>query len=317
MKNVLITGASGFIGEVVCKELDNEQSLKIVKTSRLAKTSEGFVKAPSLNENADWSELLKDIDIVVHLAGRAHILKDDPKKAYQKFIDVNYLGTMQLAKQAKELGVKKFIFMSSIGVNAGLAGKEIITENSEYAPVQDYAISKMKAELGLQSLFKDSKCQLIMIRPPLVYGKDAPGNFGTLSKLVKAKIPVPIGNFENCRSVVSVRNLADFIKCSVLTELESEGIFIISDDNTKSTSDLIKFLCIGIEQKNTVFKFSRRILTFMCKLLGKDKLLTKFVGDFVVDNSKIKNEFNWQPPYTTESELKLVGKSLKKEGKKC
>ncbi len=306
--NILITGASGYIGSEVCNCLEKSGKHKLIKLSRTPKSKGAFVQSPELGPESEWEKLLVDVDVVLHLAGRAHILNEVAQYPLAEFNRINFEGTLKLANQAIDNGVKRFIFFSSIGVIGAAAGKEVLSETTMLCPNMDYAVSKAKAEVELQKLFKNSEAELIIIRPPLVYSGYAPGNFESLLKAVFKRIPLPLGAINNSRMLVSVYNLANFVETCIEFKGNATGIYIVADSQKVSTTQILEYLAVGMEKKGALINAPYLVLKVLCLLIGKKKKLDKLCGDFIVDCSKAEKVFGWKPILDTEEALKLAGK---------
>jgi nucleoside-diphosphate-sugar epimerase len=308
---ILITGANGFIGTEVCNCLENSGNHELIKLSRKPALAKGFFQSPDLGPISNWRRILVDVDVVLHLAGRAHILNETISNPLDEFNRVNFEGTVSLAKQAIELGVKRFIFFSSIGVIGSRAGKEVLTEDTPLCPNMDYAESKAKAEVELQKLFDKSNSELVIIRPPLVYSGYAPGNFETLLKAVFKRMPLPLGAINNRRMLVSVYNLANFVETCIEFDGKASGTYIVSDNQEVSTTQILKYLAVGMGIKDRLFKVPYLALKILCTIGGKKEQLDKLCGDFLVDSSRAEDVFGWKPIWSTEKALQLAGQEYK------
>lgn len=303
---VLITGANGFIGRHLCRKLDESREISLIKASR--QNIAEFKKSPDLTNSANWKPLLENVDTVIHLAARAHILNDGSKNPFQEFMDANCNATLNLARQALDAGIKKFVFFSSIGVNSGSSASEAITSSSKACPTNDYATSKAEAESQLNRLFKNSQVDLIIFRPPLVYSFDAPGNFHTLLKASKKRLPLPFGSINNKRSLLSIRNLTDVVERAIVIEKKLSDTFAISDDEILSTAEIVNALSEGMGFKSRTFKFPPSLLKATSLLLKKSDILEKICGDLFIDNSHAKKALGWNPRFNTTTELNRAGK---------
>jgi len=213
--NILLTGATGFIGQALVLELLQQGfflTIVLRKKSNLFADNINQIIVGDLNNDIDWSSILNKIDCIIHLAGKAHVIDQTKVSALDEFRKINTELTLNLAKQAVAAGVERFIFLSSIGVNGNQNNQpflEIDTPN----PQESYAISKYEAEQGLLKLAQNSSLEMVIIRPPLVYGNNAPGNFGRLIQWVSPKfiLPLPLGAVNNARSLVAIDNLVSFI----------------------------------------------------------------------------------------------------------
>lgn len=308
---VLLTGATGFIGSHLWPALEAYNTIEVIKVTR--KSLPGFVQIPDLSERIDWSQYISDIEVVVHLAGVAHgKLSSDSDKPHQ-VRDVNLYSTLELAKQSIASGVKKFIFMSSIGVHGEFSDGSVISETSKLSPDNDYAASKAAAEKSLQELFKNSSSQLFIIRPPLVYGINAPGNFGTMVKLAAASIPLPFKGISNSRSLISVNNLVNFLRTLIVSETKVAGTFIVSDAKPISTAEIFNCLAKGMNKQSKLFYFPVMVLRLFFYVVGRKKLYDKAFGNYIIDSSKAREQLNWHPEFDTREELIQIGEAVAKK----
>jgi nucleoside-diphosphate-sugar epimerase len=310
-QKILITGASGFVGRHVLTACI-EKGYEIIAPSRQPINSdEKLVKNPTISNLLDICVLPqfdKSIVTIVHIAGLAH-RHDVPLRDY---ITINSDHSLEIAKKAIELGVKRFIFFSSIGVNGNITS-EPFTESDQPAPKEDYAKSKWDAEQKLIALSKQSGLELIIIRPPLIYGPSAPGNFSKLLKLANSGFPSPLGKIDNKRSFISVFNLSDFVIACIKAEDIIQETFLVSDNQDISTKDLLTLLYKQTGKKNRLVKVSYRLLHNCLKLVGKSVLLEKLCCNLQVDNQYAMRKLGWSPPYSVEVSLSMC--SLKNKDK--
>lgn len=213
---VLVTGATGFVGRGLIRACADSDGIDIVAALRNSQSySEPHVDVVvmgDISEGVDWTRALEGVDVVVHLAGRAHVIGEAAADALAKFRAVNLEGTTALARQARDAGVKRFILISSIGVNGARTIDKPFEEESIPTPHADYAVSKLEAEQALRQTAQGSTMEWVIVRPPLVYGAQAPGNFGRLLKLVSYGLPLPFASVKNSRSMISLENLAHFLR---------------------------------------------------------------------------------------------------------
>ncbi len=319
MKTILITGATGFIaGHLI--PLLYQQGWQIIAAVRsnshqllpaLIKT----VVVGNIDENTDWKVALKGVDTVIHLAARAHILQDDASNPESEFIKINTLGTANLVQQAMQANVKQFIFISSIGAITTLSDK-ILTENSICQPDTPYGRSKLQAEKDLIELAKSSQMAWTILRPTLVYGQGNPGNMERLMKLVQRKLPLPFGALNNRRSFVYVGNLVDAIMTMITHPKAKNQMFLISDGQEISTTQLIHQIADCMELPCSLLPIPLNVLKLMGYLGDGIERLTqkpfilnsptiaRLSGSLWVDSRKICHTLNWQPPYSFEQGLK-------------
>ena len=213
---ILVTGANGFVGRGLLKKLEQDGSFQVRVATRGDRSSVPeyvqHVLVGDLSRNTDWSEAIAGVDVIIHLAARAHILNDTSDDPLVEFRNMNTYVTENLANQAAAVGVKRFIFISTIGVNGAstVAGVRF-SELDEVHPHNAYAQSKWEAEQKLREIASNSTMEAVIIRPPLVYGGDAGGNFGMLLRILYRNWPLPLGSVKNCRSFISLPNVTDFI----------------------------------------------------------------------------------------------------------
>lgn len=309
MKTVFVTGAGGFIGRALCEDL-----VRLGITVRALVRRQGSEVAGveyifgTLEDGNVIRRALKGVDCVIHLAGRAHQLNDSSKKPLEEFRRVNRDATIGLAKICLSQGVKRFIFISSIGVNGSNPGQVVISECSGVFPDKDYALSKLEAERGLKLLFSDTATELVIIRPPLVYGGKAPGNFMRLLKLVHSGLPLPFGAVQNQRSMISLRNFTSFILICIHHPLAANELFLISDGVNISLPDMLRCLSDGMGQKVRLINIPVLFLYLCAGFMRKKSLVDQLCGSFLVDSSKAGALLGWKAPHDVHDELARAGK---------
>jgi nucleoside-diphosphate-sugar epimerase len=228
------------------------------------------------------------------------------------FRRINRDVTLSLAKLAAKSKVKRFIFLSSIGVNGNQNSKPF-TERDDPKPETDYAISKYEAEQQLLILSKEVDMDIVIIRPPLVYGPNAPGNFDTLLKWILKGVPLPFGLIKNKRSFIALDNLTDFIIHCLnykVTPLASGQVFLVSDGVDVSTSQFLKKLSKAVRSRTILLPFPVNILQFIFRVIGKGNIAGRLFDSLQVDNTKSKELLSWQPVITMEKQLKKIANNL-------
>lgn len=303
---ILVTGAGGFVGSALADNL-SKQERELVLCARRFETSNGYVKSPELGGEADWSAALQCVSCVVHTAGLAHASSLD----ISEFRRVNVEGTLGLARQAASLGVKRFIYISSIGVNGSHTTITPFGERSISAPNVAYALSKLEAEQGLFELAKGSSMELVIIRPPLVYAGRAPGNFQRLLWLVSTGLPLPFGSVRNKRSLVALDNLVDFISLCIDHPAAANELFLISDGVDISTPNMINYIASGMGKKAHLLSIPESLMHYAAKLIGKEDIYTQLCGSLVIDSSKARKLLGWKPLVTPEQALVKAGEDYK------
>ena len=303
---ILLTGSSGFIGSNLSKELD-KRKIRYLPASRRKDhlNKKNFYQIPDIDGSNNWTDALKECSSVIHTAARVHIMKDSSKDPLFEFRKVNVDGSINLARQSIEEGIKKFIYLSTIKVNGDDTeiGKPFFY-NDPNLPSDSYAISKFEAEQELKILCKNSNMDLIIVRPPLVYGPGVKGNFNLLMKAIALHIPLPLKGIDNRRSLISIYNLNDFlIKC-----LNFEGslneTFLISDDEDLSTSELISKICFYMKKKELSFKLPEPMLVNLFSFVNKRRAIHRLTNNLQVDISYSKDRISWTPIYTVGDSLK-------------
>lgn len=306
---VLVTGANGFIGKMLISKLSEDQrySLRaVVRDKTLAQFGRGIevVSIPDINKETNWTEALKACDTIIHTAARVHVMKDNAADPLGEFRQVNVDGTLNLAKQALSAGVKRFIFLSSIKVN----GEETAPKapfQADFAPTpQDpYAISKYEAESQLLALGQIYGMEIVIIRPPLVYGPGVKGNFERMISWLKRGYPLPLGSINNKRSFVSVINLVDLIIHCIDHPKAVNQIFLVSDGEDISTTQLLKKLADSMDSSAKLLPVPKWMLTGMGNILGKRDMMQRLCSSLQVDISKTCTLLDWKPIVNIEDAL--------------
>ena len=288
-REVLITGASGFIGSQLSYLLTT-LGFMVRRTTRSQiyepSQSAGWITVGDIDNNTDWRSSLDGVEIVVHLAACAHVLRDDKElDSLRSYRYVNTEGTINLARQAAEAGVFRFVFLSSIGVNGAESFQVPFTEKDTPAPHSPYAVSKYEAELGLLKLAKQTNMEVVILRPPLVYGPGAPGNFNTLIRWLAQAKPLPLGAVNNRRSFVSLDNLLDLIVTSINHPAAANQTFLVSDGEDISTTEFLERIGNALDRPARLIPVPPRLLQWAAKLLCKEHVAQKLLGNLQVDIS--------------------------------
>lgn len=313
--NILITGANGFVGESLVKHLLTIEHQVIAGVRKLPKLQQDceYRIIDSLENKADLSTALTDIDVLVHAAARVHVMKESATDPLTEFRKVNVEGTLNLARQAIEAGVKRFIFISSIKVNG--ESTELghpYTADSQPHPSDPYGVSKYEAEQGLLKLAKTTSLEVVIIRPTLVYGENVKGNFHSLMKWTHKGVPLPIGGItQNLRSLISVDNLVDFIVTCIEHKDAKNEVFLISDDDDISTAGLLDEISKGLEVTNKALPISVSLINKGAAILGKPGIAQRLSGSLQVDISKSKTLLDWQPKHSANEAIQKTAKFYK------
>lgn len=302
----LVTGANGFIGSALMTHLQ-DRDVPVLGTVRAGSADLGLVEADPLGPEMQWSELLQGVDVIIHTAGLAHVL-DASIDVVAQFERVNVQGTAELARQAAAAGVRRFVFLSSIGVNGAETVDGPFTEEREPRPEADYARSKLKAEQVLRAVCADTGMQCVIVRPPLVYAHHAPGNFARLRKLVRSGAPLPLSSIRNLRSLVALENLVDFlVLCSHHPAAVGET-FLVSDGVDFSTPRLIELLAEGAGRKPRLWPAPVGVLRGLARVIGRDATFRQLACSLQMDIGKARTILGWQPPVPAEEALRRAGR---------
>ena len=320
MKKVLVTGAKGFIGNRLCQKL-SEENFEVHGTVRKNFFSNNFLTQKyitvDIGPETDWHEVLQGCEYVIHLAARVHVMRDDADAPLVEFREINTAATLNLAKQAANDGVKRFIYLSSIKVNGEFTLQDKpFTEEDDFIPSDPYALSKYEAEQGLLQIGQKSQMEVVIIRPPLVYGVGVKANFINMMKWVYREIPLPFGLINNKRSLVNLDNLIDLIVTCLDHPAAANEIFLVSDDEDLSTTELLNHVAVALGKKQRLLRVNQKILTFGFSILGKKDLAQRLCGSLQVDISKTKKLLNWVPPVSVDEGLRKTAQHFLKSQKK-
>jgi len=307
---ICLTGASGFIGSAISRSLLESKSSEIIllPLSRRSVRLSDDLKSTEIDLgdlSSFESEKLQGCDSLIHAAARAHVSKSKSCSPLSEYRKINRDATLELARLASNAGIKRFVFLSSIGVN-GASSKSSFTENAVIAPHDDYSLSKYEAEIGLLDIAKNTGMEVVIIRPPLVYGPGAPGNFKTLVKWVKKSIPMPFGSIHNCRSFIALDNLIDFVLLCADKEKSPKAaneVFLISDGEDVSTSEFLSKVSSACGVKSRLIPMPIKPIVVVARLLGREDILRRLFGNLQVDSSKARELLNWRPVVTMDKQL--------------
>jgi len=300
---VLITGASGFLGQALCRRLRADGHLVTALSRHAPKVSEEpWVQ---VQRYEDAGSLLAGPSCVVHLAARVHVMKDAVADPLGEFRKANVDLTLNLARQAAQAGVRRFIFISSVKVN----GEETVANHPFTAedpprPQDPYGISKMEAEEALRALAAHTGMEVVIIRPPLVYGPGVRANFEALIRVVARGVPLPLGAIQNMRSLVTLDNLVDVIASCISHPQAANQTFMVSDGEDVSTPDLIRRVAQAMDRPVRVFYVPLWLLQLGAKLTGKSSAMRRLCGNLQVDISKTQTMLGWKPPIGVDEGLR-------------
>ena len=303
--NILLTGASGFIGQRVAHVIQQHDQYTLTCALRRPTESLEFavVQVDGLEADTNWSAALAGQNVLIHAAARAHIINDEVTDPLAEYRRVNVQGTLNLARQAAQAGVTRFIFISSIGVNGNINIRPF-TEEDLPNPAELYAQSKWEAEQGLLNIQRETGMEIVIIRPPLVYGPNAPGNFGSLVQWVEKGFPLPLGAIHNQRSLVALDNLVDLIITCIDHPAAANQIFLAGDGQDVSTTELLRGVAKAMDKPSRLIPIPAKLLMLGATSLGKKAVAQRLLGSLQVDITKARELLGWEPPITVEEGLR-------------
>ena len=301
LPKIVLTGGSGFLGSHL---LNNKAFQEALAIGRTQPHNHRLFQAVSFAADDDLAGVFKDKEVVVHAAARAHVMKDNAKSPLSEFRHVNTVGTLNLAEKAAIYGIKRFIFISTVKVlgEQSEPGQAFKNDDS-FNPQDPYSISKVEAEVGLKLIGEAYGMEIVIIRPPLVYGRGVKGNFASLLKLARFSIPLPFGSIQNKRSLVSVENLVDLIVVCLNHPNAKNQTFLVSDDDDMSTSTLISRLADAGGYKAYIFSFPLILLSISLRALGKSAIYDRLCGSMQVNIDYTKSQLGWKPPFKIKDSL--------------
>lgn len=304
---VLVTGANGFVGSQLVAHLwANSRHLVrgAVRSTNQDKNTDCFAVG-AIDSQTDWSEALTGQDVVIHAAARVHVMRDEAGDPLSAFREVNVAGTENLARQAAQSGVRRFIFLSSIKVNGEHTPPGVpFTADDQPAPKDAYGTSKLEAEGALKRVSKETGMEIVIIRPPLVYGPGVKGNFASMVKLVAKGWPLPLGATKNRRSFVALDNLIDLIVMCIDHPAAANQSFLVSDGEDLSTSELFRRVAEALNKPSRLVPVPVVLLEVGARLLGKKAIAQRLLGSLEVDLSKTTTVLGWKPPISVSEGLK-------------
>jgi len=303
---VLVTGGTGFVGSALAKTLamNSQFDVRVAVRQETVTCDVSSVAVGNITQFTDWAASLVGVDVVVHTAARVHVMRDSVSDPLKEFRLVNTHGTLNLARQAVKAGVSRLIFLSSIGVNGAETTDSPYKADSEIAPHSSYALSKYEAELGLLEISRSSTMDVVVIRPPLIYGPDAPGNWATLMRWMWRGLPLPLGRIHNERSFVGLGNLLDLIVTCIDHPAAADQIFLVSDDDDISTTELIRNISTALGKPARLIPVPVGLLEVGAAMVGKRDLALSLCGSLQIDISKTRNFLGWNPPISLRAGLK-------------
>jgi UDP-glucose 4-epimerase len=314
-KTVLVTGASGFVAAALIPQLTaagwQVRAAERRPGSAPVLPNVTAVASPDLGPDADWTPALAGCDAVIHLAARVHVMRDTATDPLAAFRASNSAGTARLAQQAAAAGVQRMVLVSSIKVNGeGTAPGRPYRASDVPAPMDPYGQSKAEGEEALWAVCAHSPLQGVVIRPPLVYGPGVKGNFASLMRAVAKRRPLPLGSVDNRRSLVAVDNLASALVCVVSHPAANGQTFLVSDDETLSTPDLIRRLAVALGRRPRLVPVPPSVLRLMLSAIGKGSFANRLMGSLEVDSHPLRDRCGWVPVQTIDQGLQAATKDF-------
>lgn len=299
---ILVTGSTGFVGQNLTQL--NQNFRCVVRAGKPHSFSDSYT-VPTIDASTDWSHCFHGVNAIIHLAGLAH------NKLYTdaEYRSVNTEGTLRLAEKAAEASVKRFVFVSSIGVNGANSYERAFSPSDVAKPHNSYAHSKYEAELGLWEISKKTGLEVVVIRPTLVYGPDAPGNFGALTNLINQLPLLPFGMADNLRSFIAVQNLVDLLITCAEHPNAKGHTFLASDGISLSTKEFSNAIANGLDRKVIQLPIPLKLLHTVGLLTGRRAMIEQLFGNLQVDSSNLKELLGWTPPVTMMEAMALLNNS--------
>ncbi|MGZ8944481.1 MAG: UDP-glucose 4-epimerase family protein [Methylococcaceae bacterium] len=298
---ILATGANGFVGSALCDAL-RQQGITVVAAVR-GNARENEYVAGNLSAATNWNSALVGCKTVIHLAARVHVMKDKSSNPLAAFREMNVDATLNLARQAALSGVNRFIFVSSVKVNGEETTSKPFTTFDVPAPLDPYGQSKLEAEIALMELSRTTGLEVVIIRPPLVYGPGVRANFLKLMQLVKMGVPLPLGAIHNRRSMVALDNLVDLLITCTHHPAAAGQTFMVSDDNDVSISELLHMIACAMGKHSLLLPVPTGIIAGTAALLGKSAVASRILGSLQVDITQTKSILGWKPVVTMQKSI--------------
>lgn len=317
---IFLTGATGFVGSEVLERLtqENHEVLALVRKKLLEPTENVKLIVADLSKLEDISsEMLSGVNAVVHTAARTHVMKDETVDLLEEYRKVNRDATLGLANLAEKSGVQRFVYISSVKVNGELTRPgEYFVPDAVDVPSDPYGLSKYEAELGLLEIARKTEMEVVIIRPPLVYGPDVKGNFASMVNLIKKGIPLPFGAIFNQRSLIALDNLVDFIALCAdrrRSPKAANHVFLVSDGEDVSTSQLLRRVGSAYGVKSRLLPIPVGLMKLLFRLLGKGAVSDRLFGSLQVDITKTTDLLGWKPVVTMNQQLAKMAEIDKRE----
>lgn len=306
---VLVTGANGFVGAVVCARLhaDGWPVTGAYRGGAALGSPWPMVAVGTVDGHTDWMPALRGAQVVVHLAGRAHVMRDVVVDALVEYRRVNVEGTVNLARQAARSGIRRLIFVSSIKVNGEQTRPNVPFTSADLPAPQDaYALSKWEAEQALLALSAQTGLEVVVVRPPLVYGPGVRGNFLALMRLLASGLPLPLGAVDNRRSLVALDNLVDLLVTLIAHPQAANRTLLVSDGEDLSTAELLRRIGRTLGKSARLLPVPVPVLRCAAGLLGWSERIGRLVDSLQVDLAQTRSLLGWSPPISPDQALRCT-----------
>ncbi len=317
---ILVTGANGFIGRAVLARLLVQPGAQVVGCVRTAQGRAGqpdpagasmVTVASGLSDDTDWLAALDGVQSVVHTAARVHVAHAGEHDPLQEFRRINVQGTLCLARQAAEAGVRRFVFVSSIKVNGeATAPGQAFSADDSPAPLDAYGVSKWEAEQGLWAIARSTGMEMVIVRPPLVYGPGVKANFAALLRVACRGWPLPLGAVDNRRSYLALDNLVDFLALCLVDARAANQTFVVSDGRDLSTRDLVLAIAHAAGVRPHLLYVPVWMLRWSAAALGRRAMAQRLFGNLQLDNAKAQSVLGWRPPVSADDALRRVVEAM-------
>ncbi|HAU1749704.1 TPA: NAD-dependent epimerase/dehydratase family protein, partial [Legionella pneumophila] len=301
MAKILITGATGFIGRSLVPALLSEGHDVRCAVLQLDSTLQAEqIVINNLEVHTDWTDALRNVEIVIHLAARVHIMKEYATSSLDEYCKINSIATKNFVEQAVQNNVKRFIFLSTIKVHGEFSQNNLpFSEDCRTQPEDPYAKSKLYAEQFIQEICQNARMEFVILRPPLVYGPYVKANFLRILQLVDKKWPLPFGSIYNKRTFIYIDNLVSAISAVVSEPSAANQVYLVADDCSWSLTQLVQTLSRKMNTKLFLIPIPVQILIFLFKLCGLKNINTRLFSSLEVSNEKIKSQLGWTPPVSS------------------
>lgn len=301
---ILVTGANGFVGSALSEKLCQDSSITVRQAVRRNRAADGgqFIVG-EIDGVTNWREAVQDCDVVIHLAARVHVMNDKSTDPLQEYRRTNLFGTLNLAKQAATAGVKRFVFVSTVKVN-GERSNAPFKYDDPANPIDHYGQSKYEAENALISMCAVSGIELVIVRPPLVYGPGVQANFFNLIRLVHSGVPLPLGKAHSLRSMISIENLVDFLKTCAIHPDAPGNLFLISDGNDVSVRELTLLIADSMNKSIFMIPVPPLLMKFAASCTGKRNAVSRLFDPLQVDISLAQERLDWRPVISVREGIK-------------